>query len=1745
MILLLLLLLFNSISCYPISYLNNTNFSNTYINLPTNGIIKEGYQYPFIGFGCSAINDNKNYLITSTYNPWKTSNNNYKCDKTTKYVEIMKQNFDNGDFEDNLIIGKQTSEYPDAQGDLGSDYIVTCGIDKKHDILYYVAANKYGCATIYNYDTAIVRINLKDFSFIDRTKFSSFTNKETFSPSSYYNYKYVDTPTTTLPLNDGTIWVGFGTVYTGLWRLNISSPNILLIEQFQKSYQEKYNDMISSSTTQQYYTDYIREIKKSFINKDTNLLYFLEDTPYRDSQLVEINTSIPIDHPNNTKIIKLDGINYISDIKIDYKRKRIFIVSGALTSELYQYDFNFNKLSLSDVCDIDFLKFPTAWGVITNIILDSNAGFIYAIPSTKHLNVGIARINIKDMSLDLDSFNKFGEIIYYTSSHNSYSYYRSYTNYNITSYDEKNGKLYIFPNERLYIKKYIKVELNGCNEGIGVKLNKCEICEIGKYSNEIGGICHNCEPGFSSNVLESRECTKCETGRYTNGIHAIVCINCPSGFFSTIQGSNICKACFKGKYSITTGSNDIQDCWDCDDGKISEEGKTTCETCEMGKWAKNKIECINCKKGKYSSILNIISEDSCQLCPKGKYSETRGITNINNCVTCDSGKFNTIEGADSGSFCIECDPGKYKKTLVLCENCPIGWVSGIKSNICTQCQMGKWAKNKKECVYCSQGKYSSSINIISDQNCKLCPIGKFSIELGLIDINECVECYSGAIGNIEGAKSNKSCIICEPGKYKKNLEECRTCPDGWVSLEKSNECVICPKGKYSNYYKIFCESCPLGRYNDIENVIGLDNCKICERGKFSNITSSITRNNCISCPQGKYNVNEGLQQAYECKNCDAGKYKNLNQNPGSECLNCDNGKYSYNGMNNCLTCEAGKYTNPDNELFIECDICPKGRYNKLEGKHEISSCIRCLAGKWNNNEGSITDKYCINCLPGLYSETIAATSRDECKFCIAGKFNDNYGANSASDCKDCNTGMYSQKGSIECISCQPGKYTSVVKSIICKDCEIGKYAFGNANIICKDCPIGSEQNYYKTECVCSKGTYKTNSTKLKCDTCPENFECPINSNVSTIIINKHLWRSNDTTIKTYKCKNIFACKGGKIINSTNDLCQSGHYGPLCDVCNKGWAKDDGVCLRCPENQGRSISLTIVIPVISTIIIIFLIKTANPAENKKEEVNGVVKIFMNYAQVFSLASSFQINWPSLIRYLFERAKEFSSPRVSFYSSDCVIGWTYYDKLLVYLTLPLLYIVIVTIIISILSCCFCKKKNKKLRRFESVIERNDFLKMTPSCFKFFVAWEKTAIVVGTFLSWPTILEKTLEVMNCQQIGNKYYLVKDVSIECYTTKHYNYLTISYISLGFYGIGIPLLGFKLLYDYRFRLFDMQNRYDGSSPLSFLFLGYREKRWYYEFIIMGKKASLIIISVFLRNYPRYQIIAASLMVQVSFFLHVFLRPYDVITSYGMICNKLESISLLSLVMTLSTGLFFGTIDSGYQLGTFEDVLIILLILCNGGITLYFFLYFWTLAYKTFRTHVHTYLNEKVDKEDLPCFMKCFSKKNIDKLFMWVENAQPNDYGINLKNDIEKKIFSNYFKEKQSKLEILNGKIDNIKKRRLSTKLDKLRSEIQVMEKERCWQTIKNNRLYNELRQLSDIDKHNLTDDEKKHLDDIFQLYIKHGIKYNKQLNNLYMKDLENMCDTIDEEKQNEIISTIIELRSSINEHEKRDTIIL
>ena len=1580
-------------------YLKNEDSTIKYMDIRTGGAISESYQYPNIGIGCSLLNKNNTYLVTATQYPayWIRQSENYKCNKPHKKVEVMKYKNDN--YIDSIL----TSET--------SDYIVSCGIDESSNILYYISANYYNCHSSYNLDSSITRIDLSDFSFIDKTILRNIPDVPTFSEHIYYDYKYINSPSTSINMHG--LWIGFGGQYTGIWRLNITSTPIKLID----SYNEKWTENIDNKLQDDYKTEVrFQQITKSF--KLNNSIYFVDDSGYRDAKIMKISINPFLNDEklniNNTDLITLDGINYISDIEVDEFREKIYIVTGLLNSELYQFDYAFNKISLSINCNIDFLKFPTEWGVITNIILDKKTRYIYALISRRYGNSGIVKINSKDLSIDMNSYKKFGEWYNYTYTiHDTNEiivqrYYTEYSNMNVTTQISEDGKLYILPTANYNRKKMIVMDLYGCSTGFGFNSNTCELCNPGKYSDEIGRSCKDCNSGFSSDSHESIVCKKCAAGKFTTGTHNINCLNCDAGKYTEIEGSSYCIPCKKGKYSIIASSKSKDNCLNCEDGKISDNGMTSC----------------------------------------------------------------------------------------------------------TFCEIGEWSKYRKKCIGCSNGKYSISLGLISSDECLLCPIGKYSDEIGLSTELNCKICIKGKIGIVEGAVSNSSCINCEPGQYKKTLTKCNICPDGWVSFEKSDECTICPIGKISDTYN--CNNCSVGKYNDLTGIYS--KCKDCNPGMYSSILGATDINFCKKCPIGKYNTEYGLTNEYLCISCAKGKYRNSLQDL---CKTCSNGKYSLLEAGECKSCIPGKYST---NTFSECFNCPSGKYNILSGQHTKNSCILCSAGRWSDVIGSNSSTNCNLCNKGLYSETKGSSSVLTCKECPGGKYNENRGADIINDCKECSPGSYSTSRSIECILCDPGKFNSITGYSNCKICEEGKYTSNRGSFICTICPTNSEQNYLKDGCICSSSSYNSNNSTIVCSTCSDEFICDKGTEIKTLKLKKHFWRQTENTIKTYKCKNIYACKGGLISNNSDDLCHQGHKGPLCDVCEKGWAKDDGVCLKCPENATRTIGLTIFIPLVCIFLIIFLIKTANPSGNKKEEINGVVKIFMNYAQVFSLCSSFQINWPFLIRYIFERAKEFSSPRVSFYSSDCAIGWSYYDKLIVYLALPIFYMIIVTIIIALISLCYCSNNKKKMKKIIKKEDRDKYIQKKPTCMEFFIAWEKTAIVVGTFLSWPTIVEKTLEVMNCEKIGDMYYLEKDVSVICYDSKHYQFLIVSYIAIILYGIGIPLLGFYLLYKYRYRLYDMQNRYDGSTPLSFLFLGYREKRWYYEFIIMGKKIGLILLSVFLKNFPRYQIIGASLLVQISFFLHVFLRPYDTITSYGMICNKLESISLLSLVMTLSTGLFFGTIDSGYKLGLFEDILIVVLILSNGGIVLYFFVYFLILGKKTVISHLRDSAREKYEEDVKPWFICCCTEDMQNIFKEWVYLQESNNYGIHLKNDLEKQIFSNYFKEKKSKLNILNDKIDKLSKRRVSIKLDKVRSEIQAMEKQRCWQTIQNNRLYGKLKKIAMVNKIGLNESEINELNDVFKLYVKHGVKYNDKMNNLYMGELKDMVPDSPIHMKNQII---------------------
>jgi len=98
-----------------LSYLDNNHTSLSWIDIPTDSILVETNS-PYKGIGCTAYtNTNDLYFISST-NPSRYYYNQQYCDKSKKYVEILKYDFSGHTFTNSLLIGDNPVDSPNAVG---------------------------------------------------------------------------------------------------------------------------------------------------------------------------------------------------------------------------------------------------------------------------------------------------------------------------------------------------------------------------------------------------------------------------------------------------------------------------------------------------------------------------------------------------------------------------------------------------------------------------------------------------------------------------------------------------------------------------------------------------------------------------------------------------------------------------------------------------------------------------------------------------------------------------------------------------------------------------------------------------------------------------------------------------------------------------------------------------------------------------------------------------------------------------------------------------------------------------------------------------------------------------------------------------------------------------------------------------------------------------------------------------------------------------------------------------------------------------------------------------------------------------------------------------------------------------------------------------------------------------------------------------------------------------------------------
>ena len=1089
-----------------------------------------------------------------------------------------------------------------------------------------------------------------------------------------------------------------------------------------------------------------------------------------------------------------------------------------------------------------------------------------------------------------------------------------------------------------YSTQYGETECTACVKGSYTDHSgsaACTLCKPARFHGVVGSTtsedCAECPEGFIS-AAGAQECAECPEGTYF--VHN-ACPQCPGGYFggggtapcdpcamgrfnehSGSSSPDDCVLCPAGRYSVTFASRSRGDCLDCESGYVSPEGSRECTVCLAGTRSDG-ILCHACVPGKFSDRK---ASTECVACPAGQYNENVGSTTPDDCVLCQAGKYSIAIGADDEDTCVPCPPGTYadenqrRDSNKTCMPCPIGRYSyALASTGCSGCPPGTYAERKgtTTCAECPAGYFTEKAPPF--RRCAACPAGKYGEDEGAHRAESCVPCEIGRYGVGVGAERQDVCLPCDPG-YANGVTgasaptACVPCKEGRYSSQGSDACTPCPAGEVaSGSAQSACTPCAAGKYEESNE------CIPCPAGKFNVDASSGSSDACIECPVGSISPGAGLDR--ECIPCSIGKRANeedtacLPCSPGffagaasDECLPCPSGTVAAEqGMLECTPCPRGKFEDAN-----ACVDCPVGKFNPLEMSFDASLCIACPAGYVGNRTGLRAFHECTICGVGRFSHKLV-----ECKACPKGRNRESSGGASVAECHACSPGRAGVDG-IRCDACRSGKYSMLAGATACKTCSEGRYAGSVSTVSCEPCPAGAVTDRTRRFCMCSRGRFSNSNTSLVCEECPAGAICDQEGlTTTTLTIQPGYWRHHASTLELRECPSPRACKGG-VMNTSDDLCREGHTGPLCNVCQRGYAKTQGLCAVCPEeNTGLNIFLTALAPLVVACGVSAMIVTANPSEGETSSVDdnrfsGVSKIAASFFQTYSVASGFDVNWPDIVDRMFSVA-DYANPSIGFYSAQCSIGWTFWQKFMVYVCMPPVYTGTAMATINSIA---------RLRHFDDAFVKK---------------WTKTSIIVGLFLMFPSVMKAHLRVLACESIGGRSYISTDFSVSCDTIQYKAFSAVAIAGILVYGLGIPGFAFYSLYKYRYRLKSAQ-----AKSLTFLHRGYRIYWW--ELVVMVRKITIVAFSIFLfkTTTVRLQAPVAAWFVMACLVFHLVMQPYDETTEFGRVCNFLEILGLATTACSLNAGIIFGTPQDAYPLGVFETLILLVVVILNIAVAIIF-----------------------------------------------------------------------------------------------------------------------------------------------------------------------------------------------------------------
>ncbi|EWS76085.1 transmembrane protein, putative (macronuclear) [Tetrahymena thermophila SB210] len=439
--------------------------------------------------------------------------------------------------------------------------------------------------------------------------------------------------------------------------------------------------------------------------------------------------------------------------------------------------------------------------------------------------------------------------------------------------------------------------------------------------------------------------------------------------------------------------------------------------------------------------------------------------------------------------------------------------------------------------------------------------------------------------------------------------------------------------------------------------------------------------------------------------------------------------------------------------------------------------------------------------------------------------------------------------------------------------------------------IFNQYNNYKECQTCEEGKYSLDFQG--CYSCPQGGDCQN----GTVQLQNGFWRKEEYSIEIIQCYNrLQNCVKNTEKSFGNNICVTGNIGPLCEECDihgEFWEQsytrtNNFQCGLC-EDQTKNL-FKLVLTYIWILVSIYLtvkseqnlflqgtliksirykqkqsqkqnmlsfdkgrIQISRISNQKQNEVNqpskNYIKILTNYFQIISSVSTFNLNINSR---LVDISSYLGNPiKTSTDFLECLLKEInthiplIYLKLIFSLTTPLIILIVFVISLKIKQYLVEKSRRFKLYQF-----------YTGSIFLFL------------YLQ-PDLVSQMISLLSCRQIGDTLYILNNTTYEC-NTKSYKFYSISFV-LPFLILWVLILPLLLL------IYILKNKVklDNLSinmRFGFLYREYKNNVFYWEFIKIAQKISIIIV---LNFYYQYTLVKGCIVTLI-------------ITAYGILANKYQ-----------------------------------------------------------------------------------------------------------------------------------------------------------------------------------------------------------------------------------------------------------------